>query len=183
MAQANPQIYESAQDLVAILDSNSYLPLFASLHPMKVNVRESSRMTAFPVEDGSTRTDHRVVLPIEIELPILITDSVRDQFQQLRKAYLAGTAVIVQTKVGSYPSMVISECPHAESPEQGASVAVSVRLAEIEVITPQYDPLPPSKVAKPAQTDTVKRGEVKTSAPSGNTQRRASALFDAWKSL
>lgn len=181
MAQTEPEVYESAQDLVALLDAQTLLPLVEVASPMRVTVREVARLTKFPVEDGTSRTDHRVIEPIEIELPLLLADSdVRDQFEQLRAAYLEARLLIMQTKVRSYDNLVIAEMPRDETVEQGDSVPVVVRLVEIRTVTAVYGPIPASATTgtngKTEQQDTKNKGEQQTSTTDAATQSKASIL-------
>ncbi|MCO8160981.1 hypothetical protein NRB16_24450 [Pseudomonas sp. LJDD11] len=176
MAQTDLSVQESAQDLVSILDAASYQPLFETLNPMRVTVREVAKLTRFAVEDGSPRSDHRYIEPVEIDLPLLLVDDVRNVFETLRQAWLDGKALIVQTKVRSYPDMMIVELPHEETPEQGASIPVAVRLQEVSVVTPEFGALPPRKVVNPAQASTTKKGHQQTSETPDAAKKRASLL-------
>lgn len=176
MAQTDSSVNESAQDLVAVLDADSYQPLFSTANPMRVTVRETSKITKFAVEDGTQRSDHRVIDPVEIELPFLLVDDTRNVFEALRQAWLDGKELIVQTKVRSYPNMMIFEVPHEEIPEQGNSIPMAVKLQEITVVTPEYGALPPRKVANKAQASTSKRGSQQTTETSDSNRRRASIL-------
>lgn len=178
MASTDSRVNSASQDIVAILDAQSFEPIFEAASPMRVTVRESSRLTTFPVEDGTNRTDHRVISPIEIELPVLMVGEYRDVFEALRTAFLNGTELIVQTKVRSYPAMMIVEIPHEEAPEQGDSVPASIRLLEIKTIKPEFGTLPASKVADQNQSSTIDRGNQQTSESDASTQRQASVLFE-----
>jgi hypothetical protein len=165
-------------DLVAILNSESLQPLFAGAAPMRVTVRETSKLTSWPVEDGTQRTDHRVLDPVEIELPLLLaTEDARNLFNQLRQAFVAGDELVIQTKVRSYESMMIVEMPHDQMPEQGDSIPVAVRFKEVRVIKPEFGTLPPQQVANPAQASTVQRGGQQTTEASAPERRKASALY------
>lgn len=181
MSQTDLTIRESAQDLVALLDAETYLPVVDTLSPMRVTVYETSRLAKFEVEDGTQRTDHRVILPVEIDLPLLLAEDVRDQFEQLRSAWIEGRELIMQTKVRSYPGLMIAEMPHDEIPEQGESIPVSVRLQEIKTVQVQYGPLPPKAVAgpnsNPAQADTVKKGRQQATQADTATTAKTSVLY------
>jgi hypothetical protein len=177
MAQTDLLVHESAQDLVAILDALTYQPLFQNANPMRVNVREIARLTTFAVEDGSQRTDHRVINPVEISLPLLLVNDSRNLFEALRYAWLAGAELIVQTKVRSYPRMMISELSHVEAPEQGESISVELKLLEVSVITPEYGELPPFKVSNPTQASTVKKGNQQTTETSAANKKKASVAY------
>lgn len=164
-------------DVVAILDAESLQDLFAGANPMRVTVRETSKLTSWPVEDGTQRTDHRVIDPIEIDLPLLLTGDNRDLFERLRQAFIEGRELIVQTQMRSYPSMMIMDMPHDEIPEQGDSTPVAIKMREIRVIKPEFGTLPSSQVSNPAQSSTVRRGGQQTQAAGAPARRKASALY------
>lgn len=170
--------------IVSIISAQNFLPLLQlGANPMRVTVRETSKLTSFPVEDGTQRTDHRVIDPIEIELPLLLSSEFnRSLFDQLRQIYLRGDEVVVQTKMRTYDSMMIVEMPHDETPEIFGGVPVSVRLKQVITVQPEFGELPAEKVANPAQSSTVKKGGQQTqevSAANGNgaTERKASTLY------
>ena len=177
MAITQPGINQSNQDLVAILDGQNFRPLFDEISITRVTVRETSKLTTFAVEDGTQRTDHRVIDPVEIDLPIILTESTRDLYQQLRAAYIEGRELIIQTKVSSYPSMMVYEIPHEETPDTGEAIAIAVKLREIMTYTPEFGALPPRKVTNPAQSSTVQKGQQQTTESTAATQRRASVLY------
>lgn len=188
MASTNPRINQADQDLVAILDGESFEQLFASAHVMRVSVREMSKLTSYPVEDGTLRTDHRILDPVEIEIPLLLTDETRDLFEKLRQAFIEGADLIVQTKVRSYPTMMIYEMPHEEVPDQGDAIPMAIKLREIRVITPEFGTLPPRTVANKAQASTVKSGNKQTpdageGSPAAASGKRASSLLGELKIL
>lgn len=164
-------------DVVAILDAESLQDLFAGANPMRVTVRETSKLTSWPVEDGTQRTDHRVIDPIEIDLPLLLTGDNRDLFERLRQAFVEGRELVVQTQMRSYPSMMIMDMPHDEIPEQGDSTPVAIKMREIRVIKPEFGTLPASQVSNQAQSSTVQRGGQQTQVADAPTQRKASALY------
>lgn len=165
------------QDAVAILNSETFEVLFAEANPMRVTVRETSKLTTWTVEDGTQRTDHRVVDAIEIDIPFMLTDDTRNLFEQMRQSFLNGDLLIVQTKARSYPDMMIYEIPHEETPDMGVSLPVAVKLREIRVITPEFGKLPPRKVKKKSQSDTVSKGQQQTTDSDASTQRKASILY------
>lgn len=177
MAVTRPGVNQSNQDLVAILDGQTFRPLFGLASVTSVTVRETSKLTTFAVEDGTQRTDHRVIDPVEIDLPLLLTEQTRDLYQQLRAAYLEGRYLIIQTKVGSYPSMMVYEIPHDETPDTGDAIAIAVKLREIMTYTPEFGALPPRKVTNPAQASTVQKGQQQTTESPPATRRRASVLY------
>jgi hypothetical protein len=179
MASTQPGVNQSSQDIVAILDADNFQPLFSGSNIMTATVRESSKLTNWAVEDGTQRTDHRVIDPVSIDLPVLLSDDTRALFEQLRNAFIDGRNLIVQTKVRSYSDMMIIEMPHDETPEYGEAVPVTVKLQELRVVKPEFGTLPPSRVANKKQASTVSKGnQQSTTAPAdGSTQRRASVAY------
>lgn len=178
MALTDPSIHESAQDLVALLDAESFQPLFEPADIMRVSVREMSKLTGFAVEDGTQRVDHRVIDPVEIELPLLLTTETRNTYENLRQAWLDCREIIVQTKVRSYAQMLIYELPHEETPEQGDAITIALKLREVTVVRAEYGALPPQKVANPNQSSTVKKGNQQTTESSDATKKKGSILAE-----
>lgn len=171
-------ISTSTVDSVAILDSDTLEPLFASAHPMRVSVIEEKRATKFAVEDGTERSDHVVKELTEIVIEFMLTDDTRNSFANIRQAWLDNKLVTVQTKVSSYESMLILSIPHDEFADIGDSISIPIRLQEWVEVKPQEGSLPQSKVANSNQTSTVKRGQV-TATPTSTeseTHRRGSIL-------
>jgi hypothetical protein len=177
MPSTTPGVNQASQNIVAILDANTFEPLFSGGHVMRATVRDVSKLTSWPVEDGTQRTDHRIVEAVEIDLPVLLTDATRSLFEQLRAAYLEGRDLIVQTKVSSYTDMMITEMPHDETPEQGESIPVMIKLKEVRTVEATFGALPASRVANPAQADTVQKGNQQTSEADAPTTRRASVAY------
>lgn len=171
----------ATQDLVCILDGETFQQIFATTHPMRMTVRESKRATKFVVEDGTTRSDHVVVDPIEISIDLVILDEdARNGYEQIRQAWRDNKLVTVQGKVGSYKSMLITEIPHDESPEYGMGIAMPMKLTEWRSVSPQYGALPPSKVKSKKQASTSKGGQKQTTEANEPTKRKASVLYGAF---
>lgn len=166
------------QDLVAILDSESFEQLFTAAQPMRVSVRDTKRATKFEVEDGTTRSDHVVQDQIEISIDLILEDDfARDAYQQIKQAKNDNRLVIVQTKVDSYESMLITEIPHDETVELGGAISIPMRLVEWRTVTPQYGALPPSKVKNKKQASTSKGGQKQATEADAPTTRKASVLY------
>lgn len=166
------------QDLVAILDGETFEQLFVAAQPMRVSVRDTKRATKFEVEDGTTRSDHVVQDQIEIAIDLILEDeTARDAYQQIKQAKFDNRLVIVQTKVDSYESMLITEIPHDETTELGGAISMPMRLVEWRTVQPQYGALPPSKVKNKKQASTSKGGQKQTTEADAPTTRKASVLY------
>lgn len=171
-------ISTSTTDSVAILNSDTLEPLFESAHPMRVSVIEEKRATKFAVEDGTERSDHVVKELTEIVIEFMLTDDTRNGFANIRQAWLDNKVVTVQTKVNSYESMLILSIPHDEYAGIGDAIMIPIRLQEWVEVKPQEGSLPQSKVENPAQSSTVKRGQVAAGSADSETQRRGSILSE-----
>ena len=142
-------------DRVQILDSN-FTQVFPYARPLKANVRENSRLLDHPIETGQVITDYSIVLPIEIEIPIIMEAIYyADTYQQIRSLYLSKELLTVQTLTENYSNMVIAEMPHAETPEMFDAVSLLLKFREIQLnlTASTYSP------ADPTQNDTVPLGQ------------------------
>ena len=72
--------------------------MFSLLNPMHVIVDEHRRLTAFPVEDGSNRSDHVVEEPIQITIDFLVQDDLINQIQSIRSAWEDNKLFTVMTR-------------------------------------------------------------------------------------
>lgn len=152
---------------IAILDAQDFRVLFTDAHPLSVSVRDEKTITRFAVEDGSERADSAVKRPIEITIDFLLTDDIRNQYEEMRQAYLSNDLVVVQTRTANYPSMQIETFPNEQSFD---SVQATMTLVEVEFVRPQYGPLPPDAVRDSADASTLNRGQLQTTEDaSGST--------------
>jgi len=183
MPLLNTAIPTGSADVVAVFDADLN-QVFARARPMKVTVKESAKVMEHPVETGSTISDHRVTLPVEIDLSmILISDDYRSTYQQIRQLFLNATLLTVQTRTASYSNMLISDMPHEESPEQFDVIALALSLREVDFVKPKTGKLPPSKVRNKTKADTVNRGvqSGKTFGPEEKKKSFFLQLFDYFK--
>lgn len=181
MAYTDTRINSVSQEAIAILDAETLRPIFTLANPMQVTVRELSKILSFTAEDGSERSDHIVYLPVEVDIPFLLTDDMRNVYGAFKQAWKTQTELVVQTRVDTYKGMLIYEMPHDENAEQGASTVVQVKMRVFDTIKPEYGSLPPSKVAKKSQASTVKKGQVQTTESTAPTKRKASVLAGVFK--
>jgi hypothetical protein len=117
----------------------------------------TSKAMEHPLETGATITDHRIILPVNIELAmILASEDYAAVYQQVRDLFKRGELLTVQTRVDSFPSMLIEKMPHDETPEMFDGVALALSLKEAQFVQPQFSAL---KVAKPKDSNTTNRGQ------------------------
>lgn len=166
---------------VQVLDGEGFEVLFESAAPMRLTVRDEKRATRFPVETGGERSDHVVDNAIEIAIEFVVTGhTARQQFQAMRQAYLDRKLVTVQTRMGSYPNMLIEAFPHEETVSISDGAVLPVRFIEWLEIQPEYGELQQNQVADAKQSSTVQRGAQTGSTPSADTEQRGSSIMGSW---
>lgn len=176
--QLSDSISQSTQQRVSILDNDSLIVLFDSIHPMRLAINEGKRATKYAVEDGTERSDHVVTELIEMQLDLTITEEVRNTFENVRQAFLDNTLVTIQTKVTSYENMLIVDCSHDEIVDLGEAINIAMRLQQWQSVEPEFGELPQRQVVNPAQSSTTQRGQQSTSpVEAAETERRQSILY------
>lgn len=182
--------YSYAVDVVGVFDS-SFAQVFPQARPLKATVRPSAKLMDHPVESGGSITDHRVILPTEIELTLILSHAeFRDTYGQIEQRFLDTETLVVQTSMGSYPDMVIEAMPHDEVGGDVGMVAMNLKFREVILVTAQFQALPPAAVDQPAtgekgkrNASTVKRGEQTgrtETAPTTGGQKKSSTLYDVF---
>jgi len=141
--------------------------------PMNCRVTEPTKNMEHPVESGSVITDHRVILPVEIEMSLVMdADSFADQYAQLRTAMKNATLLYVHTRTSVYGNMIITDMPHDENPDQYDTIAVSLRLKEVILVTATFEPLPPRSVQNKDNSSTKDRGQTQKKDPQPKAQAK-----------
>lgn len=168
----------SSADLVCILDNDTLQQIFTPTSPVRVSVTETKKATKFAVEDGSSRSDHVTTDPIEISFDLFIDDeNARNSYEEIKQSWADNRLVTVQTKVSSYPNMLITDIPHDETTDTHGAILMPIKMQEWRTYQPQFVTLPISKVKNPAQSSTVDAGQKQTSETTPATQRKASTLY------
>lgn len=145
-----------AQDVVAVLNAD-FEQVFAKARAVKATVMRASKAMEHPLETGATITDHRIVLPVSIELSMILSSrDYRAVYQQMRNLFIKGELLTVQTRVDSFSSLIIEKMPHDETPEMFDGVALALSLKEAQFVQPQFSTV---RVEKPKDSTTVKRGQ------------------------
>jgi len=165
----------NAQDVVAVLKSD-FSQAFEKARAMKATIMRASKAMEHPLETGATITDYRIVLPTTIELSLVLSsDDYRAVYQQVADLFKRGELLTVQTRVESFPSMLIEKMPHDETPEMFDGVALGLSLKEAQFVQPQFSPL---KVREPKDSKTVQRGQQQpTEAPPARKKSILSGFF------
>jgi len=161
-------------DTVGVYDQ-LFNQVFRNARAIKASVREEAKVMEHPLETGATVTDHRVILPIEIELSIIVQGrDYRDTYTEIKQNYLSSTLLIVQTRVGVYINQLISSMPHEETPEMFSTITIALKLKEVLLFDTTSRTIP----RNPVNTDTVQRGTQQGSPPTPVQQSSLNLIFN-----
>jgi hypothetical protein len=162
-----------AFDTVAVF-TQEFEQVFRDARAIKATIKEQAKVMEHPIETGAVITDHRIILPVEIELSmILLPQSYQDTYKAIRSYYLNGTLLVIQTKTGIYENQLISSMPHEETPEQYDAITVNLSLRQALFVTPTGTIVP----ANPSDSTTVQRGQQGISPATATQLALAIAIF------
>jgi hypothetical protein len=143
-----------AVDPVAIFDQD-YVQLFRDARAIKAVVKEQAKVMEHPVESGAVVTDHRIILPVEIDLSLIIAATdYQSVYKAIRQYYFNATLLVVQTRSGIYDNQVISALPHEEDPTMYDALQIALSLKQVFFVAAQYGVVP----RHASNTNTVDRG-------------------------
>jgi hypothetical protein len=149
-------IPSQAQDLVAVY-TQDYLQVFPKARPLKAIIKENSKIMDHPLETGATVVDHRIINPVEIELTMVLSSfDYRDTYQQIKKLYLDGELLIVQTRSDTYTNQIIESIPHDESPDFFDAITLSLSTREVQFAVAETSFIP----SDPVNESTVERSTI-----------------------
>lgn len=155
----NPQVATQASDVVGVFTAD-FVQVFERARPLKATIKEDAKVFEHPLETGATITDHRIILPIEIELSLMLqSKDYRNVYNIIKQLFLNATLLVVQTRTGVYENQLISSMPHEEDPELYDAITLALKLKQAQFVEPQFSSLPPRAVRNKSQSSTEKRGE------------------------
>jgi hypothetical protein len=161
-------------DYVGVFDQN-FNEVFPNARTLKATIKEEAKVMEHPVETGAIITDHRIILPVEIELSLIVEfDNREDTYKIIRQLYLASTLLIVQTNVGVYQNQLIASMPHDEDPDYFDAITIVLKLKQVQFTTAKYSVVPKS----PRHASTVDRG-----TQQGTPTPRTSVAVDGFNAI
>ena len=152
----------AAIDIVGVYTSD-FRQVFPDARPVKGTIKELSKLMEHPLETGAPITDHRIILPIEIELSLLLSnENYRNVYESIRQFYLNGTILSVHTRAAVYQNQIIYEIPHEEDPEMYETLLVALKLREAQFFTASTAKNAKIAPKNPRNSSTVDRGNQQT---------------------
>ena len=88
-------------DVVGIFDNDTFEQLWITARPMKASMSVHQKIMDHPIESGAIVSDFAIILPVEIELPLLLTGQDYQQtYQEIQQYIQNRTLVYVALRVG-----------------------------------------------------------------------------------
>lgn len=134
-------------DYVAVYSQDEKpIAVFPRAKAIKATVKEMSKAMEHPVENGTIITDHRVLLPVEIELAMFLqAPDYADVYKTIRQYYLNATLLTVQTRSAVYTNQFIVSMPHEETTDQYDTLSIALSLKQVQFVAPQFGVNPKNK--------------------------------------
>lgn len=142
-------------DQVAVYDSQ-FRQVFSGASPMRGDAREVARIMEHPLEGGQSVSDYKVILPIEISLPLIIPGRFyRDIYQEIRTLFQKSELLSVKMRADTYGDMVIVQMPHEERADMHDAITVNLQLKQVLLVKKQGSYAPRNQ----SMTNTQRNGE------------------------
>lgn len=170
-------ISTAAADVVGVYKQDTFIQVFAKARPIKAEIKEDSKLMEHPLENGATVVDHRIVLPVEIELSlVLLYGEYREVYEEIKQAYLNATLLSAHTKTSVYDNLIIASLPHVEDADMYDAVALALKLREVQFITVTSTVVP----LEPKNKSTTERGTQQTKTPNEQDADEGTVLYRAF---
>lgn len=156
----------STTDAVAVY-TQGYTQVFPRARILKATIDEPSKTMEHPLETGAIITDHRIILPIRIELVMILQSAdYLNAYRQMKQLFLNATLLSVQTKATVYTNQLIAELPHEEDPDKFDALSVLLKFKQVLFATSIFSISPQN----PQNSSTTNRGQQQTSFAGPSSQ-------------
>lgn len=140
---------------VYIQEGNLIRQVFSEARPVKSLTKITSKAMEQPLETGATIVDHRIILPVEIDIDLFLSSSVyRTTMDEIKQLYNNGSSLVVHSRSGIYDNLFIQDIPVEETAEKFDTLSIKMKLKEILVATASFQPI--NTIDQP----TVSRGNI-----------------------
>lgn len=147
-------------DIVGVFDNTTLQQVFANARPMRATIRETARVMEHPSETGVTLADHKIINPVEIEIPFIVpSTSYVSIYGQIKNAFINSTLFSIQTRVNVYSNMIIANMPHEEDADMYDAVTIALNFRQILYVQPNTGGTNANYAPKaPASANTIPSG-------------------------
>jgi len=167
----NPRPSLPAPQNQAAVFTTDFRPVFEDAYILKILVSHDSQAMQHPLETGATIIDHKILLPIEIEISVILNTATYQQtYEQIKQLFETSEQLIVQTKTDTYENQILINIPHEENPATFNTITMSLKFRQLIFATTELQTITP---ANPANSDTVARGQQPPTPPT--TAQKTSA--------
>lgn len=172
----------AAQDVIGVFRNDNFAQVFDRARPIKAKVNEQAQVMSHPVEDGSTVTDFKVILPIEIELSMILSSfDYKSVYKTIKDLFQASTLLTVQTRSDTYKSMIISAMPHDEDADVFDSITLALKLTEVKFATVKTGKAPKVSSPKDKRNSKTSNGGKQQPKEPNDSGRKSSILYNVYK--
>lgn len=121
---------------------------------MSAEIKEESRLTEHPLENGRVLADNKVILPTEIDVRITLPAvDYEDMIANIRKYKDNNSMFRIETKFASYDNMQIVSIPCTLNVENVQKLTFSIKFREVLMMA-----TPETQTANVSDMDTVNTG-------------------------
>lgn len=121
---------------------------------MNAEIKEESRLTEHPLENGRVLADNKVILPTEIDVRITLPAvDYEDMIANIRKYKDNNSMFRIETKFASYDNMQIVSIPCTLNVENVQKLTFSIKFREVLMMA-----TPETQTANGSDMDTVNTG-------------------------
>ncbi len=125
---------------------------------MDLDVQDVSELMEHPVETGVNIIDHRILMPVSIEISMLFDPrNKKNLYEELIQLRDNGFYLTIQTNVKIYPNQVIKDIKHKENAEMYGAIMVQVSFRQVEISNASFSTIAP---LNPKALPTVIEGEI-----------------------
>jgi hypothetical protein len=158
--------------------TTDFVQVFPDAYILKALVTQNSQAMQHPLETGATIIDHKILLPVEIELSIVLAvETYQETYEQIKQLYETSTQLLVQTKADTYENQILISIPHEENPATFNTITMSLHFRELLFVTATTQTIVP---LNPAYTDTVARGQQPPTEPTPAQRTTGFKAFTNW---
>lgn len=137
-------LLQSDSDSVAVLDSANE-QVIKKARPLRIGIREIIRPMDHPIESGQKITDYKITLPIEINMPCIVSSSnYRETYHEIYDLFNKSELLTIQTRVRNYKNMILSAIPHEQDPERYDVITINLNFKQIIIVGQENEFVPSS---------------------------------------